>query len=1311
MPTADQKDFIVDNGLDANESIKIGTQTVTSLVDSAQVSTIAREPANASAIALAGGASSKAYDSAELLPTSGNDSGDFGYVASTNRLYLWNGSGWYNIALVNTSPTISTSPDSNYTIDGGGGTAVTVTMLAVDPEGQSITYTQTSDSASNFVNITQDSGVFTLTPLTKAQADSNGVGSGGTFSITFRATDGVNIVPRVSSFTITWIVEYNWLEATEQASFKAGDIQSSQLFGSDVSLDQTGSTAAIGARNHDNAKGVGYIFDRVNSTWSQTAKLQITLSNRNSYQQAQFGYSAAISGNGIYAVFGAPYALYGSNYGKAFVFKKSSGTWAELSGGQLEAQSSANRANDDWVGSDVDIDKTGTRIIVGASRANHPSRSDAGGAYIWTNNGSDTFSYETFLQDVDAASKGTAQAGDSVAISNDGSVAIVGAADYNGIKGTRCGAALIYTRSGTSWTQIANLEAQNDGAGDDRFGYGVDISGDGNTAVAGAWKHHANSLSDAGAAYVYTKTTNYAGPNIAYDSVESPVLTSNSNLGSISEGSWISMVFNPDGTKLYALGYSTDKIYQFALSTAYDISSSSISYVGTHSSSLNTLASNSTPRDMKLNNDGTKVFVTDSGTSRVYEYDLSTAYDITTLSYNNVNKHHVTNGGDGGYGLEFNNDGTKMIIWSSGWGGTLEYDLSTPFSLATASSNPSQRVQFSGYKLYGMKFNPDGTKLFSINDDDNKIYQWNLTTPYDTSTMYQEKRKNMRFGFLISSQDTSVQGVELNGDGTKMYVIGFQNDKIYQYDISGVIYDEKQKLTAPTPAANLAFGESVSIDDRGTKIIVGERYYNSQQGRAHVYRKVGSTWYFTKTIYASNPTTDDGYGEHVSLSGDGNKAIIGSKQEDTTNGDSGMAYVWTAPAIAAGATITQFNGSQVKVRPTANNNQYDNFGDSLDISKDGNYIIVGARNADNGGRSYIFKLTAGSWGQVDNSVVSGGSLTGYSVAIDGDGDTVLIGSPNAAAGGSNRGAVLVKTRSGNNWSNEATLEADNKGDNDWFGGSVAISDDGNTAVVGAYYEDTGGSGAGSAYVFTRSGTTWTQKARFQGSDTAGGDEFGYVAISGDGSYILVGAGSKAYGGMTPAVGKAYVFTFDGTNVTQQAILVASDAVANNKFGRAVAIDGDGDTIAIGGQGGTSVSGTSSVSTEGAAYIFTRTGTTWTQRQILQASDARTQGWFSTRVGNGNGAIDLSYDGQMLVVGSWGEYSSNTGAVYGFTRSGNTFGNEVKMVANDAASADRNGWDAKIAGDTGTIVNGAPQDDTGGTNAGSIYVHNSVIESY
>ena len=204
MPTADQKDFIVDNGLDANESIKLGEQTVTSLVDSALVSTVAREPANASVIALAGGASSKAYDSAELLPTSGNDSGDFGYVASTNRLYLWNGSGWYNIALVNTSPNVTTEPDTNYSFDSIGHSLI-VTLVATDPEGLDITYTHTSDSASTFATISQDSGVFTITPLSQSALDSNGVSEGGTFSITFKATDGVNIVPKVSSFTLNLV--------------------------------------------------------------------------------------------------------------------------------------------------------------------------------------------------------------------------------------------------------------------------------------------------------------------------------------------------------------------------------------------------------------------------------------------------------------------------------------------------------------------------------------------------------------------------------------------------------------------------------------------------------------------------------------------------------------------------------------------------------------------------------------------------------------------------------------------------------------------------------------------------------------------------------------------------------------------------------------------------------------------------------------------------------------------------------------------------------------------------------------------------
>jgi len=1433
MPTADQKDFIVDNGLDANESIKLGTQTVTSLVDSALVSTVARQPANASAIALAGGASSKAYDSAELLPTSGNDSGDFGYVASTNRLYLWNGSGWYNIALVNTSPTVSTSPDSNYTIDGAAGDAVTVTLLAVDPEGQSITYTQTSDSASNFVNITQDSGVFTLTPLTKAQADSNGVGGGGTFSVTFKATDGVNIVPRVSSFTISWIINYNWLSAAQQAQLTSNVAQNSAYFGSDVSLDEDASTAAIGSYGHDLAKGVGYIFDRVNTTWSQTAKLQISLSNRNSYQQAQFGYSAAISDDGNYAVFGAPFAYYSSNsYGKAFVFKKSSGTWAELSGGQLEASTSANRQNDDRMGWDVDIDKNGTRIIVGAYAQNHPSRTDAGGAYIFKNNGSDSYTYETFLFASDAANY-SAEAGTAVALnSSDGSVAAVGAPNYS-LNGSLYGGIFVYNRSGTTWTQTATLQPSDAGSAD-KFGYSCDIDQAGTTIVGSSYQDDDNA-SNAGAVYVYNKptSTDWAAASVEQAFEQSSVENNDKFgrsidwdgnymiIGAIGAGSsdhgegqiWYRASGAAGGTWALqsTLNFGTNSSSDYngrRVAISGDLAFCAmpghnswrgkvVSYErsGTTWTAQNNLTGNSGNNsyfgeDMSATTiDGTTYLIvsepyndtggTDRGRAHIYTGKMMSsqatlvsndiangdqfgcsvdihrnvavvgargdgtqtgAVYVFTRSGTTWTQQHKITASDGSAYKNFGaavslfagSDGTNTIaVYSDlGTGASKSFYIykgsGTSYTEELTNYVPSDYTDSNHYKLQaGSNFmaldktdaNGGNTFAFGAGGDNvgggdtGSLY---IMTRTGSTWTQQSKTQASIYGPSAGAQYGNAVVFGDNGEGI---AVGAPYDDQSNpnggvvYIVTGTGWYQKQKLTAPsTVSNNMYFGESVAIDNRGTKIIVGERYYNSQQGRAYVYRKVGSTWYYTKTIYASNPSTDDAFAKRVSLSGDGGYAALGAVNEDTASGEnSGMVYIQKADVIPSGATITQFNASQVKVRPSSGNDQHDNYGDSVDISKDGSTIIVGARGASGGGRFYIHQKPTGTWTQVDTSGISGGGLFGYSVAIDADGNTAAIGAPQG--GGVGGGQVMIRTFDGSNWTAQAYLTADNAGSNDWFGVSVAISDDGNTVVVGAQYEGTTGTNAGSAYVYTRSGTTWTQKARFQASDTAAQDQFSYVAISGDGSYILVGAGQKAYGGMSPSAGKAYVFTFDGTNVTQQAILTASDAVANNKIGRAVAIDGDGDTIALGAQGGTSVSGTSSVSTEGAVYIYTRTGTTWTQRQILQASDARTQGWFGTRVGNGNGAIDLSYDGQSLVVGSWGEYSGNTGAVYAYSRSGNTFGSEIKMLGSDAASSDRNGWDVKIAGDTGTIVNGTPWDDDGGTNAGSIYVHTALVESY
>src|SRR5205807_2066488 len=142
---------------------------------------------------------------------------------------------------------------------------------------------------------------------------------------------------------------------------------------------------------------------------------------------------------------------------------------------------------------------------------------------------------------------------------------------------------------------------------------------------------------------------------------------------------------------------------------------------------------------------------------------------------------------------------------------------------------------------------------------------------------------------------------------------------------------------------------------------------------------------------------------------------------------------------------------------------------------------------------------------------------------------------------------------------------------------------------------------GVAYVFLRSGTTWSQQAELTAADAASGDEFGLsVSLSGDGNTALIGARNKNSG-----TGAAYVFIRSGTVWGQQAELTAGDAATNNDFGISVSLGGDGRTALIGADNRNS--GT------GAAYVFSRSGTTWSQQQELTAGDAATSDGFGFSV--------------------------------------------------------------------------------------------------
>ena len=329
------------------------------------------------------------------------------------------------------------------------------------------------------------------------------------------------------------------------------------------------------------------------------------------------------------------------------------------------------------------------------------------------------------------------------------------------------------------------------------------------------------------------------------------------------------------------------------------------------------------------------------------------------------------------------------------------------------------------------------------------------------------------------------------------------------------------------------------------------------QIQSHLAPEAITAWNQQTKLNAGDAATDDQFGRSVAVSGD--TAVIGAWRDNDGGTNSGSAYVFTR----SGEVWSQ----QAKLTasdPAA----FDRFGSSVAIS--GDTAVIGAYSD---GSAYVFSRSGGVWSQQAKLTASddAGNFFGWSVAVDGD--TVVIGAYADDHGGSHSGSAYVFSRSGGVWSQQAKLTASDPAPLDHFGVSVAVSDD--TAVIGAYWDDDGGSNSGSAYVFSRSGGTWIQQAKLTASDHTAVDLFGFsVAISGD--TAVIGAYLADYRGSSS--GSAYVFTRSGGGWSQQAKLTASDHAADDRFGRSVAISGD--TAVIGAflddDGGTD---------SGSAYVF------------------------------------------------------------------------------------------------------------------------------
>jgi len=417
---------------------------------------------------------------------------------------------------------------------------------------------------------------------------------------------------------------------------------------------------------------------------------------------------------------------------------------------------------------------------------------------------------------------------------------------------------------------------------------------------------------------------------------------------------------------------------------------------------------------------------------------------------------------------------------------------------------------------------------------------------------------------------------------------------------------------------------------------------------------------------------------------------------------------------------------------------------------------------------------------VKASNTGAGDIFGRSIALSADGSTLAVGahgeSSNATGvhtdnsgqsddSASSSGAVYVFTRAGSTWTQQAYIKASNAAAGDYFGVSVSLSADGSTLAIGAVGEASSATGAhadnsgqsdnsaalsGAVYVFTRTGSAWAQQAYVKASNAGANDLFGYsVGLSADGSTLAVGArgeASSATGVHTDNVGQGdnsasssgavYVFTSTGSAWTQQAYIKASNAGANDLFGTSLGLSADGSTLAVGAYGEasnatgvhTDNSGQSdnSASSSGAVYVFARTASTWTQRAYVKASSAGAV--FGISVG-------LSADGSTLAVGARGDASSATGvhpdnsgqsnngatfsgAVYVFTCTNATWTQQAYVKASNTGANDLFGSSLRLSADGSTLAVGAigesssatgvhtdnsGQDDNSASGAGAVYV--------
>ncbi|HTY10737.1 MAG TPA: T9SS type A sorting domain-containing protein [Bacteroidota bacterium] len=388
-------------------------------------------------------------------------------------------------------------------------------------------------------------------------------------------------------------------------------------------------------------------------------------------------------------------------------------------------------------------------------------------------------------------------------------------------------------------------------------------------------------------------------------------------------------------------------------------------------------------------------------------------------------------------------------------------------------------------------------------------------------------------------------------------------------------------------------------------------------------------------------------------------------------------------AVVATCSFAQFSQQGGKLVGTGSTGSTPEQGSAVALSADGNTAVVGGWDDSAGvGAIWIFTRSGGHWSQQGPKLVgkdhAGTSNQGYSVGISADGNTVIEG----GYYDNNRvGAAWVFSRTAGVWSQQGSKLVGNDYVFSFFpasyqGWSVGLSADGNTAIVGGYYDN---HATGAAWIYKRTDTVWSQVgSKLVSSYYSGQAQQGYsVAISGDGNTVAVGGNDDA-----PYYGSAFIYVWNGTSWVEQGNKLVGGN--NSAFGSAVALSSDGNTLVVGG------SGDYNYASVGAIWVFARNAdSTW----VLRANELRPVN-YTTGTPSIGCSVSLSSDGRTAIVGGVGD-SSYAGAAWIFRpldEPNDTEWSEIyKLPATDIVGTAFRGGSVAISGDGNTAIVGGYAD--------------------